>query len=62
MLTNQEKINFLLGKLSNINLVIEHTENNPNIEGKPSKEYYLTRYQAEKAVILQKLEELGYQA
>jgi len=62
MLTNQEKIDFLLGKLLNINLVIEHTESNPEVEGKPSKEYYLTRYQAEKAVILQKLEELGYQA
>jgi hypothetical protein len=62
MLTNQEKIDFLLGKLLNINFVIEHTESNPEVEGKPSKEYYLTRYQAEKAVVLQKLEELGYQA
>jgi hypothetical protein len=62
MLTNQEKIDFLLSKLLNLNLVIEESENNPNIEGKPSKEYYLTRYQAEKAVVLQKLEELGYQA
>jgi hypothetical protein len=61
MLTNQEKIDFLLGKLLNLNFVIEHTESNPDIEGKPSKEYYLTRYQAEKAAILQKLEELGYQ-
>lgn len=62
VLTNQEKIDFLLSKLSNLDLVIGESESNPEIEGKPSKEYYLTRYQAEKTVVLQKLEELGYQA
>lgn len=61
MLTNQEKIDFLLGKLSNLNLVIEEAETMPDIEGKPPMSYYLTRYQAEKAVVLQKLEELGHQ-
>jgi hypothetical protein len=62
MLTNQEKIDFLLEKLSNLNLMIQDTENSSDIEGKPSMSFYLTRYQAEKAVVLQKLEELGYQA
>jgi hypothetical protein len=62
MLTNQEKIDFLLEKLSNLNLMIQDTENSSDIEGKPPMSFYLTRYQAEKAVVLQKLEELGYQA
>ncbi len=62
MLTNQEKIDFLLQKLSNLNLMIEDTEANSDIEGKPPMSFYLTRYQAEKTVVLQKLQELGHQA
>ncbi len=42
--------------------MIEDTEANSDIEGKPPMSFYLTRYQAEKTVVLQKLQELGHQA
>lgn len=59
MLTDKEKIDFLLGKLSNLNLIIQDLIDSGEIEGKRPIAEYIELYQAEKDVVIQTLKDLG---
>jgi len=61
MLTNEEKIVFLLRKLPNLDLIIQDLIDGGEIEGKRPIAEYIELYQAEKDVVIQTLRELGHE-
>jgi len=62
MLTEEEKLTFLVEKLSNLRLTLQHMidADESVLVGKGSKESYIEQYQNEISVVEQLLENLGY--